>query len=91
MYQLLRLLKKFSWLFYKTDSDILNPNNDKKFNRVFNRYMNFYDIHEHICSCDNGFEEICNLKYDLDMFFKNSTVETAKENLENLIKDFKEK
>lgn len=82
--------KKFSWLFYKTDSDILNPNNDKKFNRVFNRYMNFYDIHEHICSCDNGFEEICNLKYDLDMFFKNSTVETAKENLENLIKDFKE-
>ena len=52
--------------------------------------MNFYDIHEHICSCDNGFEEICNLKYDLDMFFKHSTVETAKENLENLIKDFKE-
>lgn len=51
--------------------------------------MNFYDIHEHICSCDNGFEEICNLKYDLDMFFKNSTVETAKENIENLIKVLK--
>lgn len=54
------------------------------------KMMNFYNIHEHICSCDKGFEEICNLKYDLDMFFKNSTVETAKENLENLIKDFKE-
>ena len=63
-------LKNSAGFSYKTDSDILNPNNDKKFNRVFNRYMNFYDIHEHICSCDNGFEEICNLKYDLDMFFK---------------------
>lgn len=82
--------KKFSWLFYKTDSDILEPNRKRKFNKVFNRYMNFSDIYDHIRSCDKDFAEVCDLKYDLDIFLKNSTVENAKENLENLIRDFKE-
>ena len=83
-------LKKFNWLFYKYNSDVLDPNRKKKFNRVFNRYMNFYDIFSYMCSCDEILEEACNLKYDLDNFYSKCNRDNAKENLEKLIIEFRE-
>lgn len=82
-------LKKFNWLFYSTRKDALDPNKKKRYNSVFHRYLNFYDIFTYICSCDKELEEACDLKYELDTFFKNSTIDNAKENIENLIIVFK--
>ncbi|TDW07794.1 transposase [Breznakia blatticola] len=91
------LLKKFNWLLMKNDESIieidnkkwrlLDPNIPKKKNRKLGRYCNYYDIREMILEIDQRLITALNLKYTLDTFYKEATLETAKTKLESLILD----
>lgn len=83
-------LKKFSWLFFNTNSRIMDPNCRRRYNRVIRRYMNLYDIHDYMIHCDDELERAADLKYLFEKFYKECTLDNAKENLENLIYDFRE-
>lgn len=97
------ILKKFNWLLFKNEDHktivrcddgtekqmkILDPNMEKRHNRVLGRYCNFYDIYDMILSIDSELEIAMNLKYKFDQFYKTSTYENSKEKLEDLIADF---
>ena len=81
-------LKKFNWLFYPSNDKVLDPNNPKKYNKVFHRYMNYYDIYDYIIHIDSDLEEMIDFKYRVESFYKLSTLETARDNLSEIIKTY---
>ena len=97
------VLKKFHWLLFKNkDSKVkvetedgksvykylFDPNIEKKYNRTLARYMNYYDLHDYMLSINKEFETLMNLKIKFDLFYSESTIDTAKSNLEDLISEF---
>lgn len=78
-------LKKFSWLFYPSSDNLLDPNREKKYNRVFARYMNFSDIYDYIIHIDSDLEEMIDFKYAIESFYKTSTLENARDSLSEII------
>lgn len=97
------VLKKFNWLLFKNENHktivkcqdgtekemkLLDPNMEKKPNRVLGRYCNYYDIYDIILTIDSELETAMNLKYKFDQFYKTSTYENSKEVLEELISEF---
>lgn len=83
------LLKKFAWVFDSQKKDLFDPNNKKRFNRVLNRYCNYYDILTLIESISPQLEEVLDMQFQLTKFYRQSTIETAKSNLEDLMWDLK--
>ena len=82
------LLKKFHWLLTSDDKKITDPNVEKKYNKALRTYHNYYSLHSCILDNDPILENIPLLKNELDNFYKNSNIETAKKNIETLIKEF---
>ncbi len=98
------LLKKFSWLLLKnkdalhktTDElgntitlSLFDPNMKRKFNRQLQRYLNFYDIYDCLLTINEELETTMNLKYKFDVMYSDSTRESIKRDIEELIMDFK--
>lgn len=88
------LLKKFHWLLYKdVDAcdkygEIFDPNREKKYNKKFEKYLNFYDLREMILSAEPELKEAYNLKLSFGDFYKENTYESARKNIDELIQDF---
>lgn len=88
------LLKHFNWLLFKSNDardefgELFDPNRERKKNRHFDRYLNYYDIREMLLKIDNELTEVYDLKLDLREFYKENTFETAKENINDLIQKF---
>lgn len=82
-------LKKFNWLFYTSNQYYFDPNTKKKYNKVFQKYMNYLDIYDHMIHCNEDLEKALFLKDDFETFFKTCTYDDAGEALDNLIRDFK--
>jgi len=61
-------VKKFHWLLFKNDNKIINPNMDKKYNRVLDGYYNYYDTVEYMIRIDIQLEKALYLKDKLKRF-----------------------
>ena len=83
------VLKKFNWLLLKNDDKISDPDMEKKYNRVLEGYYNYYDLVEYMIKTDSQLEEALYLKDELKRFFDKSDTDTAKDNLNELIREFK--
>ena len=84
------LLKKFgTWVLYKRPSDdIFDPNRKKKYNRVFNEYLNYHDIYYRMLETDKELAEAVALQEQLYLFFRKSNIKTAPKALSELIYRF---
>lgn len=83
------ILKKFNWLLLKNDDKLFDPNMEKRYNRVLEGYYNYYDFIEYMIKIDSQLEEALSLKDELKRFFDKSDTDTAKDNLNDLIREFK--
>ena len=83
------VLKKFNWLLLKNDDKISDPDMEKKYNRVLEGYYNYYDLVEYMIKTNSQLEEALYLKDELKRFFDKSDTDTAKDNLNELIREFK--
>ena len=77
-------------MFFSTNSEKLDPNHKKKYNKVLERYCNFYDIFEFMTKDNSDLETAYLMKYYLDEFYKKSDINNAKYRLEELIKEFRQ-
>ena len=77
------LLKKFDFLLYKKGS--FDPNDEKKFNRKLNRYLNQYDIYQLILQIDPILKEAIEIKDDIHYFYRHNTYDNAESRLNELI------
>lgn len=84
------LYKKFSWVLLSNNKSINDPNQEKKFNRVLNRYCNLYDIFDLIRNSNNEMKEAIELKEILYDFYRKSTIDNAEAHLNEVIQAFKE-
>lgn len=83
------LLKKFKWMFYKRPDDkCFDPNNEKKYNKVFKRYLNYYEIYYMILDIDDELREAVALQECLYAFFRKNDLKTAAKALKELITNF---
>lgn len=98
------ILKKFNWLLVKNHNHLkdfemwdgkikktyyLDCNIKKKMNRKLKTYLNYYDINEIMMNIETDLTVAMNLKYDIDMFFKKCSIETARKELEEIIKSYR--
>lgn len=81
------LLKKFNWLLFT--NKVLDPNQKKKMNHKLGRYLNYYDIYDLIINMDNRLKEAVELHGRVSRFYKKETINTAKQEIEELIIAFR--
>ena len=94
------LLKKYNWMIYRTDDDdykptpdgkpgIFDPNRERKFNKHFNRYLNYYEIRDMIWNMNPTLRDAWKLKDESVEFYRKATRETAPAMLNELINMFR--
>lgn len=76
-------MKKFNFLLFKTSSP--DPNAKKRYNRVFKRYMNYYDLLDFMLEHSTKLKITHHVFYQVTKFFETSTIDNAKERLNNII------
>ena len=76
-------------MFLSKDNRITNPNEEKRYNQVLQRYVNYYDIYDYMIHLDNDLDLTLDLKEQVINFYKNSTYENAWDNLTEVIKDLR--
>ena len=81
-------LKKFKWMFFKNDNRIFDPNETKMYNKVLERYCNYYDIFEYMVNSNNDLDIAYDLKDEVIEFYKKCTYKNAEKKLNEIIKDF---
>lgn len=79
------LLKKFDWLLFSNDSKISKPDEKKKLNRYFNRYLNLFDLYHMLIDIDPKLEEAVEIKDIIHLFYRNTEYKDAKKELEDII------
>lgn len=88
------LLKKFNWLLFKKPNEedkygkLFDVERERKYNYHFKSYLNYYDLRKKILDINNELTQCYLLKLKLVDFYSNSTLKTAKENLETLIREY---
>ena len=68
---------------------MFDDNNEKKFNRVLNRYCNYSDLFTCMLSIDEELETASNLKDQVVYFYDHCNYDNAKKRLEEIIIDFR--
>lgn len=63
------LIKKFNWLLYSNDDELLDPNREKKYNKKLKRYLNYYDIKCLLQKVHPDLEVAINLKDALTLYY----------------------
>ena len=79
------LLKKFNFLLTMNDPEAMDPNVKKRFNKVLNRYLNFYDIYELLLKYDERLREAVYFNDRVSEFYKKTEYKNAKKELEEII------
>lgn len=90
------LLKNFNWFLWKHDDArdshgelIFDPNRERKLNKKFNRYLNYYELQEMLIAIDPRLSELWYHKEQLIELYEKNTIDTAPGELKKLIKEFK--
>lgn len=83
------ILKKFEWMIFLKNKDILNPNLEKKMNHALGQYCNLYDLFNLLENTDEDMTEMINLKDELYDFYEKCTYEESKAKINELIIDFR--
>lgn len=83
------ILKKFEWMIFSKNKDILNPNLEKKMNHALGQYCNLYDLFNLLENTDEDMAEMINLKDELYDFYEKCTYEESKAKINELIIDFR--
>lgn len=83
------ILKKFDWMIFSNNKDILNPNLEKRINHALNQYCNLYDLFTLLENTDEDMTEMINLKDELYDFYSKCTYDEAKTKINELIIDFR--
>ena len=84
------VLKKFHWMLFSNNNKcIYDPNVEKKYNKVLQGYFNYYDIFDYMIRDDRELDLAYDLKYQLDVFYRDSSYDSAKKNIDELITLFK--
>lgn len=63
------LLKKFHWVLFKNDQNLLDPNKKKKYNKKMKQYLNYHDIKCRLQEVHPQLEMAINLKDALCMYY----------------------
>lgn len=79
------ILKKFDFLLFTGDEKLFDPNRAKKYNRVLEKYVNYYDIREEIININPELETAVYFKDELSSFFKQAKFNSAAKLLNTLI------
>lgn len=82
-------LKKFNWMIFTNNNRIFDPNQEKRYNAVFKRYMNYDDILSYMLGIDTDLETAYEYKYALITFYQKCTTENAKAALDEIIIDLR--
>lgn len=84
------LLKKFNWILFKHyDDPLFDPDKERKYNNHFDRYFNYYELRELLLCIHPDLTEAYELKDAVVDFYKNSTIDSARDNINELIEKFK--
>lgn len=62
---------------------------EKKYNCILEGHSNYYDLVEYLIKTDNQLEKSIYLKNKLKRFFNKSDIDNVKDNLNELIREFK--
>ena len=84
------LYKKFNWLLFTNDPAYTDPNREKKYNKVLQGYYNYNDILHYMCLYNPELEEAMNLKDRMIYFYKNSDLDNARKDINELISAFRD-
>lgn len=79
------LLKKFEFVLFSNNPAIKDPNIEKRYNHVLERYLNLYDIYDLIIDIDPMLKEAAEIKDTIQEFYKKTSYENAKKELEEII------
>lgn len=79
------LLKKFDFVLFSNDPRISEPNCEKRFNRVLNRYCNLYDLYHMVIDIHPLLKEAVEIKDLIHLFYKQTLHADAKKELEDII------
>lgn len=88
------LLKHFNWILFKENNSrdkngfIFDPNRPKKYNIHFKTYLNMYDIRLKLLALNTKLTDVYDLKLLLQDFYRESSLENAQKNLNELIRLF---
>lgn len=63
------LLKKFNWVLFNNDVQLLDPNREKRYNKKVKRYLNYHDIKCLLQDAHPQLEMAINLKDALCMYY----------------------
>lgn len=83
------ILKKFEWMIFSKNKEILNPNMIKRYNHVLNQYCNLYDLFTILENTHPDMSEMIDLKDALYKFYEKCTYEEAKTKINDLIIAFR--
>lgn len=81
------VLKKFNWMIFKNQGQQFNPNNEKKYNKVLEQYMNFYDLYIYMIHIDPDLDVASYLKDCVSNFYRKCTYDNAQKELEGIIEE----
>lgn len=91
------LLKKFNWMIFKREDTrmkdkhlIFDPSRERKMNTKLQRMLNYYDIRTMIEAIHPDLKAAWRLKDDLVDFYDENTYETAPDEIDKLIRKFRE-
>lgn len=79
------LLKKFDWLLFSNDPRITEPNEKKRMNRYFKRYLNLNDLYHMVLDIDPKLKEAVEIKDLIHLFYSNTEYTNARKELEEII------
>ena len=79
------LLKKFDWLLFSNDPKISDPNEKKKQNRYFNRYLNLNDLYHMVMDIDPRLKEAVEIKDLIHLFYRKTEHRNAIKELDDII------
>ena len=88
------LLKKFNWLLFKNPNEedkdknkLFDTERERKYNYHFKSYLNYYELRDKLLNISNNLTTCYSLKLKLVDFYSDSTINNAKQNLEELIRE----
>ena len=67
-------MKKFNFLLFHEEDELLVPNRKRKYNYKLRWYLNYYEIRELLLAIDPRLKAVVNLKDRLELFYDENMI-----------------